>query len=72
MPTTRHVVIGNVQITLYSKNGRDWFSSPISLVRTTARRKAELAELKRSWRSDGLIEEIFPAPCESWASGLTR
>lgn len=72
MPNTRHVLIGDTLVTLYSLNGRDWFSSPISLLKTRERLNAEGAELRESWKHDRLIEDIFPAPGESWVVGLGR
>lgn len=63
-PTTRHVVIGNAQITLYSLNGKEWFSSPISLIAARNRRRAELEALKAEWQAITKMDrfEIVPVP----------
>lgn len=64
MPSTRHVLIRGFDITLYSLDGRNWFSSPILLLRTKRRLEAIRAELKQGWRDERrLVErEVLPVP----------
>jgi hypothetical protein len=65
MPTTKHVVIGSLLITLYSLDGKVWFSSPISLLKTKQRLQREGEELRKFWKNDRNTlgrEEFSPVP----------
>jgi len=63
MLQTKKIMIGEKQVTLYTVDGRNWFSTPLSCVETTVRLKNRGEQLKEQWKKDPwkLADEIAPS-----------
>ncbi len=62
MSLTKKVLIGGVNVTLYSPDGRNWFSSPKAYAQTKERLEGRKEFLKRQWRQERPFNyEVVPA-----------
>jgi hypothetical protein len=52
MPQTKKIMVGREQVTLYTVDDRNWFSTPISCIETTVRLRNRGEQLRESWRND--------------------
>jgi hypothetical protein len=71
MPQTKKILIGRTQVTLYTVDQRNWFSSPRSLIETRKRLNAERVSLRSFWQYTGCLEgdDILPLPVEQFRCG---
>ncbi len=71
MSSTKKVFLAGVEVTLYTVDGRNWFSSPISCIETRKHLNEEKESLKKQWREERKFTyELVPAGGDDCAGAI--
>ncbi len=71
MSSTKKIFLAGVEVTLYSLDGRNWFSSPINCIETRKHLNEKKEFLKKQWREERKFTyELVPVGGEDCAGAI--